>query len=343
MGPTNSAPILDAAEHWRRQALELNGSVFSSSPIWTQEHIESLITHFVENLDLGEGNFSEKLERQLATAEPEAKQLAAEMMWVMLLCPSNTLAPRKRKQIEEIWNWSGMRLSPDSRLLTDAVLDGVGSAGTAYNTNRWRELVYMIRFARAWKALNLEDRRRLLGDGWAFAEWLADIPESNTRQLRHMLLFLLFPDDFERIFGGTDRRSIVTAFTQKSSSEVQKLDPIAIDRELQRIRQEAAAKYLDQELDFYNEPLKSEWVATGLAGIDKITREHVIAAIKEIDVEGVPEDAQSTGYDLIQEGKHYPPKYVVSLAAKYARGIRLSAIRLDSVINLEDTASACVP
>ena len=319
-GPRDSRPILDAAEHWRRQALQSDGSVFSNTPLWTQAYIEALVIHFVDNLHLGEGNFLEKLERQLESAEPEAKQLAAEMIWVMLLCPSNTHPPKKREQVEKIWNWSGMRLSLDSRWLSDTTLGGVGSAGTAYNTNRWRELVYMIRFGQAWKLLSADDRQRLLSNGWAFAEWLADIPESNTRQLRHMLLFLLFPDDFERIFGGTDRCSIVAAFTQKPNSEIQKLDPILIDQELHRIRQKAEKEYHGQQLDFYIDPLKSEWADTGLAGIDKINREHVLAAIKEIDAEGVPEGAESTDYDLIQEGRHYPPKYVVSLAAKYSRG-----------------------
>lgn len=316
----DSGTILEAAEHWRRQALESDGSVFSSTPVWTQQHIEALVTHFVAKPDPGEGNFSEKLGRLLKGAEPQAKHLAAEMMWVMLLCPSNTHAPKKREQIQEIWNWSGMRLSLESKWLSDSVLSGIGSAGTAFNTNRSRELEFMIRFAQSWKALPADDRQRLLGDSWAFAEWLAKIPESDTRQLRHMLLFLLFPDDFERIFGGNDRRSIVAAFTQKANTEVQKLSPIAIDRELLRIRQQAEKEYPGQQLDFYVEPLRSEWADTGLAGIDKITNEHVLAAIKDIDAEGIPDDAQSTGYDLVHEGRSYPPKYVISLAAKYALG-----------------------
>lgn len=84
--------------------------------------------------------------------------------------------------------------------------------------------------------------------GWAFAEWLSNIPEADTRQLRHMLLFLLFPDDFERIFGGTDRRAIVAAFTQKPISEVKKLNPIAIDQELHRIRQKAEKEQTGRRL-----------------------------------------------------------------------------------------------
>lgn len=94
--PHDFGAVFEAAEHWRRQALESDGSVFSDPALWTSEHVESLITHFVDNLDEGEGQFLEKLKDQLQPAGPEAKQLAAEMMWLMRLCPSNTHAPRKR-------------------------------------------------------------------------------------------------------------------------------------------------------------------------------------------------------------------------------------------------------
>lgn len=52
----------------------------------------------------------------------------------------------------------------------------------------------------------------------------------------------------------------------------------------------------------------------------EISAEHVKAAIAEIDKDGVPYDRESTKYDLIYKGNSYPPKYVVSVAAKYAVG-----------------------
>ena len=320
----DSGPILEAAQHWRHQALESNGSVFSDKTLWAPVYIDELMTHFVDNVEEAEGHFLDRLKAPLAPTPPEAKQLAAEMLWVLMLCPSNTRPPKKREQVMEIWGWSGLRLSADHPLLSDAVLDGLGSAGPAFNQYRWRELMFMIRFASAWKGLPTNERERLLSDGWQFAEWLATLPEAESRQLRHMLLFLLFPDQFERIFGGIDRKNIVSAFTGKSLAEAKQLDAISIDKELFRIRKAKEKEYPDQQLDFYIEPLKSEWANVGPAGIDKITREHVLDAISEIDVDGVPEDARSTGYDLVFEDRHYPPKYVLSLAAKPVSGKALS-------------------
>jgi len=51
-----------------------------------------------------------------------------------------------------------------------------------------------------------------------------------------------------------------------------------------------------------------------------ITREHVLKAIKEIDQKGMPRRRVSTRYNLIMEGKTYPPKYLITIANRYANG-----------------------
>src|SRR5689334_18243206 len=51
-----------------------------------------------------------------------------------------------------------------------------------------------------------------------------------------------------------------------------------------------------------------------------ITSDHLIQAINKIEVEGVPSDAGSLYYDLLYEGKRYPPKLLVSYANLFANG-----------------------
>jgi len=58
--------------------------------------------------------------------------------------------------------------------------------------------------------------------------------------------------------------------------------------------------------------------------IQNITQKHILQAIQEIDEKGIPEEAQSTDYDVIYEGKSYPPKYLIVIANKYANGSELS-------------------
>ena len=258
-GEIDAKPILKAAEHWKHSALLSNGSVFGTGQLWISEHLDALDKNFVNQLEEGEGDFFQKLESQLQSTGLEVKQLAAEMLWLMLLCPSNISAAKKHSGIETIWNWSQQPFPADSPWLTDETLAGVGSAGTAFNTNRWRELVFFIRLMISFKKFSLTEREALLNNGWKFSDWLATIPEGETRQLRHMLLFLLFPDNFERIFSGGDRRKIVSAFTGKPIVQLKKLAAVEIDRMLADIRLAKEAEYDTKELDFYVEPLRALW------------------------------------------------------------------------------------
>lgn len=43
-------------------------------------------------------------------------------------------------------------------------------------------------------------------------------------------------------------------------------------------------------------------------------RSHVIKAIKKIDELVIPDARNSTKYQLVYEGKNYPPKFVISIA-----------------------------
>ncbi len=56
-----------------------------------------------------------------------------------------------------------------------------------------------------------------------------------------------------------------------------------------------------------------------------ITKEHIIKALKEIDQNGVPSRRNSKDYLLLYKETFYPPKYVISLANKYANGKELKS------------------
>lgn len=53
--------------------------------------------------------------------------------------------------------------------------------------------------------------------------------------------------------------------------------------------------------------------------VDKITKEHVLKAIDKIEREGI-ELEPSTKYDVIINGKNYPPKEVMRYANMFANG-----------------------
>ncbi|PKV75730.1 5-methylcytosine-specific restriction endonuclease subunit McrB [Pontibacter ramchanderi] len=54
-----------------------------------------------------------------------------------------------------------------------------------------------------------------------------------------------------------------------------------------------------------------------------ITKEHLLKAIKKIDIEGIPTKAHSSTYDVVFGGKKYPPKLVLSYANIFANNKEL--------------------
>ncbi|GAA58321.1 hypothetical protein P20652_0175 [Pseudoalteromonas sp. BSi20652] len=263
-GDKDSKRLIEVTKEFKEKCL-LNGkSLLTNELVWTLEDCQELITDFVDNPDEGEGDFFTKLETQLTDTSANAKVLAAEMLWLMFLCPSNTGAASKRGSIERVFVWSGYKIDEitKERYLSDNALTGVGSAGTAYNTMRWRELVYLIRFTELFLKLDKPEKEELLNNHVKFAQWLEQIPDNEKRQLRHMLLFLFFPDFNERIFGNTDRCSILVTLADLTKPQYNKMKCSERDAALLNIRKEFEQEFGTTELDFYIEPLKSKWKNT---------------------------------------------------------------------------------
>mgnify|MGYP001133276171 FL=1 len=56
-----------------------------------------------------------------------------------------------------------------------------------------------------------------------------------------------------------------------------------------------------------------------------INREHIIKAIEETKKVGIPDDRSSKKFLLGYDAEYYPPKYIISLANKYANGKELDS------------------
>jgi 5-methylcytosine-specific restriction enzyme B len=115
-----------------------------------------------------------------------------------------------------------------------------------------------------WKELRTDQRESLLNDPWEYATWLEKREHASGRQLRHILLFLLFPDHFERIATASHKGKIVREFRTKWGEDPEDFkysDRIALDREVLRVRETLAKKRGEDasEIDFYLEPIAEQW------------------------------------------------------------------------------------
>lgn len=260
--PTDGASsLLSAAEAWKKKCLLEDGSVLSPHRLWTSENIAELSKFFIDSPDEGDRSFLEKLKDQLAPASPRTKQLAAEMLWVMMLVvsKSNTGANTKRELVRTVWSWSGEELPDTDQMLGAPLEEGAANTGTAYNTRRWRELSYLIRMAAAIKRLDAEKRSSLLSDPWGFGYWADDLQSDEKPQFRHVVKFLLFPDQYERICTAHHKREILAAFKGRQMPELRKLRFTDVDKALLELRQELVKELGQEDIDFYQPPLRPRW------------------------------------------------------------------------------------
>ena len=268
-----AAVVLTAAERWKQACLVRGGSLFGDEQLWTADRFRPLRTYFVERPDEGSGSFVEKLVRQLEPAPPETRRLAAEVTWLYyLIVHSSAVSPaRKLDRIRTVWEQSGVHL-PDNHWALDAPLDqGVCHPGQGYLSHQWREFAFIVKIMLDWLSLSGPGRAALLDDPWRFAKWLDGQADADRRQFRHALLFLLFPDAFQRSMSTEHKRRIVETFGEDDVSR--DVDLIDLDRALlaivERLRNEEAVP----EIDFYRAPWAERWRrgdATTSGGDDRV-------------------------------------------------------------------------
>jgi 5-methylcytosine-specific restriction protein B len=133
---------------------------------------------------------------------------------------------------------------------------------------------------RAFKTQNADERRALVSDPFGFARWLDKVPDEGYRQLKHILPFLLFPDEFERIAGAGDIRRILSALGNIGRDQLKRMSKVEQDEALLRLRRELQQGSAE-EIDFYQPKFKQVW-----APIEPEAEEH--AALEKV---AAPPDA----------------------------------------------------
>jgi 5-methylcytosine-specific restriction protein B len=140
--------------------------------------------------------------------------------------------------------------------LEKALSEGIGSGGQSYNTRRPFEIGFLIEFALAWKSTDSDKQAAAVADPWIFMNMVDAVEGADRRQIRHMLLHILFPDTFERIASGDHRRLVAKAFESLLEAGD---DEHGLDGRLLAIRKKLEALITGQSLDFYDSPLLEVW------------------------------------------------------------------------------------
>jgi hypothetical protein len=257
------SPVIDAFRKYMDVCLIEDGSMFCNSQLWTPLLVGEARSAFVEHPDMGSDDFMTKLKRQMKNASSAAQKLMAEMLWALLLFPSNISVKTKRQHIHDIWMLSGEQLAENLPLLSEQILTGIGSGGPGFNNHRWRELGFLIELTGALKLKNAAERGQVLSDYDLFMSWIDTVPQEGRRQFRHMLRYLAFPDRVERMSSNRDRRAILESFGVSPEEEIKEWNDRQLDEALFKLRTRLQNENPSTVLDFYEAPLEGRWKRSG--------------------------------------------------------------------------------
>lgn len=282
-GSPETDNIYKVVEKFREQCLIKDGSLlFDGSNLWTSELLTKIKVAFIDRPDESKREFLDKFKDQIEHLGRDCCRLAAELLMVYFLFPDNLTASTKLGGVNQVLSWGHDSALNDS-LVSQAFEQGIGGAGHGYSMRRPSELAFLINFAIKWKQLQAEDRHRLVGEPWEFKNQIDSIEGAESKQLRHMLLHMLFPDFFERICSGTHKREIINTFDGLVVQQ-EKED----DKQLLAIRAELEKLLPEENLDFYEKPLGIVWNNGSKESLDKDVSLENILYKKQVILYGPP-------------------------------------------------------
>jgi len=294
-GGDNPEYLFQAIKHWKLCCLEQKRSVFGDKSVWNKTTAQKLSERLIEEPEVGgDANFYEKLESQLEHLPPQCSILAAEMLWVLSLFSHNTGAVEKRNSICFVYGLSNQKLDPKHHYLSDDFLYGIASTGRAYSQYRWRELRYLASLTAQLFNQPKKSQSSLLNDHSSLSVWLEGVPENESRQFRHMLLYALFPDLHERIFSRTHRIRVLSQLGLNKLSFSQ-VSTRLLDEELLAVRRYYEGVYPAEYLDFYVEPLSKLWDKNLEVGTHTKKSKNLNFNVQEINFDSCLEDSPSLG------------------------------------------------
>ena len=251
--------VYAAAERFVEECLRSNGSLFTPGrSVWAAEPVEDFHMRFVVNEKTGSGNFMEKLEQQLAGASDETIQLAAEALFFNYLCEDDTSAQHKSSILSRALGWMADPVQIPAELEA-ALAGGLARVGQA-RAQKWQQMSFLLRFIRAWKALDGSRRAELVADHEGFRDFVHSLPKQSASVQIEGLLHLVFPDPFEPIVSPNVKRLIASAFGDYLTG-----DEEDVDAQLRTIR-DALSEEHGNGFSFYDAEVAPRWQASGAKG-----------------------------------------------------------------------------
>ncbi len=210
---TSAERIYAAARVLLTAGFDADDSAFTPGyPVWTQTNAKDLAARLELQPSAAQGKKPPFLQRYRASLEgagPEVMQLAAELLYLNLLAPSDIKGATKRVALRTVLGTLPRAVAVPAEL--DAALDGgVTSFGPAV-AYRHQQIAWLARVVDHLGTQPRQDRRAALDDPWKFRALLDETPTSSAMAQRLALVHLAFPATFPDAVSSTGLKAFVAA------------------------------------------------------------------------------------------------------------------------------------
>lgn len=228
--------------------------------LWTPANVAIVKHALIDSPLLGKGTFEEKLNIQMEGLPAETWGLLADAYYLYCLIPVDIIKPlTKQNGIMQLAMKSSFT-PPDLKSDLWAPLQaGFCNPGQRYN-QKFREIWFILIFAEQVK--KLADRASLFGNRIELQKMLdtcvtlVQNSGDQAKDMRHAILYLAYPDFYERSVSTTDKNSFVEVFKDRLSHQ----PPSDLDEAIYQIRQELEKDVsMPKPFDFYYDSVKPLW------------------------------------------------------------------------------------
>lgn len=265
------ALLYDAFEQFLQRCVLADRSLlWPNEEAWTAENVAEVKRRLIETPIFGsERSFEDKLQEQMRGALAQHWMILCDIYYVYFL-PSSYIKP-ETKQDNVYWAAQQGGLTPPAKDAEIWKAQGAGFTRTAQKYHqKYAQFWLLLLFAGHLK--NLANPGPVVRDPQQVQQVLDGLVEGipnkidRAYDMRHAILYMTFPDRYERIISTRDKEKIVQIYGNRIEGPV----PTDLDEAIRRIRQALSTEHdkADHPFDFYDD-LKSQRVGSIPSGDGK--------------------------------------------------------------------------